>query len=160
MITVRTARAGDEASLVAIDDLTWTAANSPAPPPEGPRVFFGDRLDPADALVAELDGIVAGYAGLRNAVALPSHAHVLEINGVAVHPSAGGRGVGQRLVEAVVEEARSRGARKLTLRVLGPNDVARRLYRRCGFVEEGVLRDEFLLEGRYVDDVLMARYLA
>ncbi len=158
MITVRTARVDDDAALAAIDELTWSAANSPAPPPEGPRAFFGERLDPADALVAEVDGVVAGYAALR-ATALPSHAHVLEINGVAVHPAAGGRGVGRRLVEAAVEEARSRGARKVTLRVLGPNAAARRLYARCGFVEEGLLRDEFLLLGRYVDDVLMARYL-
>jgi hypothetical protein len=45
---------------------------------------------------------------------------------------------------------------KVTLRVLGHNVGARRLYERCGFVPEGVLRGEFLLEGRYVDDVLMA----
>jgi len=40
--------------------------------------------------------------------------------------------------------------------VLGHNVGARRLYERCGFVPEGVLRGEFLLEGRYVDDVLVA----
>jgi RimJ/RimL family protein N-acetyltransferase len=44
--------------------------------------------------------------------------------------------------------------------VLGTNSTARRLYSRCGFVEEGVLRAEFLLDGRYVDEVLMARFLA
>ena len=56
-------------------------------------------------------------------------------------------------------EAARRGARKVTLRVLGTNAVARRLYARCGFVEEGVLRDEFVLDGRFVDDVFMARFL-
>ena len=159
MIEIRPARAADEAALVAVDELTWTPATSPAPPPDGPRTFFGERLDPADALVAELDGAVVGYATLRNTIPIAPHAHVLEINGVAVHPDASGRGVGQRLVTAAVAEARERGARKVSLRVLGPNAVARRLYARCGFVEEGVLRDEFLLAGRYVDDVLMARYL-
>jgi RimJ/RimL family protein N-acetyltransferase len=57
------------------------------------------------------------------------------------------------------QEARSRGARKLSLRVLGPNTAARGLYATCGFVIEGTLQAEFLLDGRYVDDVLMARYL-
>ena len=52
-----------------------------------------------------------------------------------------------------------RGARKLSLRVLGDNTVARGLYESCGFAVEGVLRDEFLVDGRYVDDVLMARDL-
>lgn len=32
--------------------------------------------------------------------------------------------------------------------------------RSCGFVVEGVRRDEFLLDGRYVDDMLMARDLS
>jgi RimJ/RimL family protein N-acetyltransferase len=50
-------------------------------------------------------------------------------------------------------------ARKVTLRVLGHNVGARRLYERGGLVPEGVLRDEFLLEGRHVDDVLMACHL-
>jgi len=57
-------------------------------------------------------------------------------------------------VEACIEQARSRGARKLSLRVLGGNVAARRLYELCGFTVEGVLSDEFFLGGRYVDDVL------
>jgi RimJ/RimL family protein N-acetyltransferase len=59
-------------------------------------------------------------------------------------------------VEACIEQARDRGARKLSLRVLGGNTAARRLYESCGFAVEGVLREEFFLAGRYDDDVLMA----
>ena len=86
----------------------------------------------------------------------PSHAHVLMVAGLGVDPEAQGRGVGRALVEAAVAEARARGARKLTLRVLGGNVTARRLYERCGFVVEGVLAREFLLDGEYADDVFMA----
>ena len=68
-----------------------------------------------------------------------------------VRPSSAGR-----LTEACIEQARSRGARKLSLRVLGGNVAARRLYESCGFTVEGVLCEEFFLGGRYVDDVLMA----
>ena len=52
--------------------------------------------------------------------------------------------------------ARGQGRRKLTLRVLGGNDGARRLYESRGFVIEGTLRGAFLLDGDYVDDHLMA----
>jgi RimJ/RimL family protein N-acetyltransferase len=41
--------------------------------------------------------------------------------------------------------------------VLGGNAPARRLYERCGFRVEGVLPEEFLIGGAYVDDVLMGR---
>jgi RimJ/RimL family protein N-acetyltransferase len=40
--------------------------------------------------------------------------------------------------------------------VFAPNDRARRLYERCGFEVEGVLRGEFRAGDDYVDDVLMA----
>lgn len=157
---MRWARVDDDAALVAIDEMTWTAAVSPAPLPPVGAPFFDDRTPPADVLVAELDGVVVGYATVGNSFPMPSHAHVLELRGLAVAPTAAGRGVGRRLVDAVVAEAGSRGARKVSLRVLGPNTVARRLYERCGFEVEGVLRGEFRLDGRYVDDVLMARRLA
>ncbi len=81
------------------------------------------------------------------------------IRGLAVSPDHQGRGVGRALVDAAIEEATRRGAVKLTLRVLDTNGGARRLYAAAGFVSEGVLADEFLLEGRTVDDHLLARRL-
>ncbi|WP_143674119.1 GNAT family N-acetyltransferase, partial [Streptomyces caniscabiei] len=45
------------------------------------------------------------------------------------------------------------------LRVLGHNTPARKLYESEGFVVEGVLPEEFLIDGAYVDDVLMGRRL-
>jgi ribosomal protein S18 acetylase RimI-like enzyme len=159
MMEVRFARLEDEAALRKIDTLTWTADVSPAPVPPGGAPFFGERSRPADVLVAEIDGVVAGYAVLGQVVPLPSHAHVLEVRGLAVDPAYQRHGAGRRLMEASVAEARSRAARKLSLRVLGPNVKARQLYESCGFVVEGILRGEFLLHGQYVDDVLMARTL-
>lgn len=157
---VRSARPEDDDALRGIDAESWTSAVSPAPLPGPDEPFFGDRTTPADVLVAEVDGVVAGYVGLRQVIPVPSHAHVLEVNGLAVGPAHRGRGVAGALVLAAVDEARRRGTRKLTLRVLGSNPGARRVYERCGFVVEGVLREEFLLDGTYVDDVLMARDLA
>jgi ribosomal protein S18 acetylase RimI-like enzyme len=87
---------------------------------------------------------------------LASNAHVRAITGLAVDPAAQRRGVGRRLVEAARARAVEEGATRLTLRVLAHNAGALRLYEACGFVREGVLRGEFVLEGRAVDDVLMA----
>ena len=156
VMTIRQARPEDEAELSEIDAATWTAGVSPAPPPPAGAAFFGQRTGPADVLVAETGGVVAGYAALGQSVPLASRSHVLDIRGLAVHPDRQRCGVGRRLVEACIEQARSRGARKLSLRVLGANTAARRLYESCGFTVEGVLREEFFLAGRYADDVLMA----
>jgi ribosomal protein S18 acetylase RimI-like enzyme len=158
-VEIRPARLTDETAIQQIDAVTWTADNSPVAPPPPDWPFFGERNQLADVLVAEGDGQVVGYAIVRQYLPIASHRDVLEINGLAVDPVHQGHGVGRQLVEACAQQARSRGARKLTLRVLGNNDRARRLYEACGFQIEGVLRDEFFLGGRYVDDVLMARFL-
>lgn len=154
--TIRQARLEDEPELRDIDAATWTADVSPAPPPAADAPFFGDRTAPGDVLVAESGHVIAGYAALGQSPRLASHSHVLQIRGLAVHPARQRGGVGRRLVEACIEQARSRGARKLSLRVLGDNIAARRLYESCGFIAEGILREEYFLGGRYVDDVLMA----
>jgi ribosomal protein S18 acetylase RimI-like enzyme len=154
--TIRQARPEDEPKLRDIDAATWTAGVSPAPPPAADAAFFGERIAPADVLVAETGRVIAGFAALSQSRPLASRSHVLEIRGLAVHPARQRCGVGRRLVEACIEQARSRGARKLSLRVLGGNVAARRLYESCGFTVEGVLCEEFFVGGRYVDDVLMA----
>lgn len=158
MLITRPARVEDDATLLAIDDATWTSAVSPAPAPEGRTTFF-ERQMVEGVLVAELDGVVSGYVSTYQNIPLPSHAHVLAVNGLAVAPEAQGRGVGRALVEAVLAAAKQRGLVKVTLRVLGHNTGARRLYERCGFVTEGVLKGEFVLDGQPIDDVLMAYYL-
>ena len=158
-ILVRLSRPDDAAELERIDRATWTQAVTPAPPPPSGSRFFGERSAPDDVLVAELDGAVAGYALLGRATPLPASDHVVTIAGLAVDPAWQRRGVGRALVQAAVSEAERRGARRLTLRVLGPNVPARRLYAACGFVVDGILRGEFHLGGGDVDDVLMARRL-
>ena len=158
-IEVRPATRADDGALARIDGLTWSSAVSPAPPPEPGSTFFGedDRRDDTDGvLVAELDGHLAGYVRMHQFFPVPSHAHVLEVNGMAVDPAYQRRGVARTLLAEARREAGRRGARKLSLRVLGPNDGARRLYEACGFVVEGVLVGEFELDGVEADDVLMA----
>ncbi len=155
-LTIRLGRRDDESALSRIDRATWSELSSPGPPPDASRPFFSDRTHPEDVLVAERDGVVVGWAKIEHPTPFPSSDHVWTITGLAVEPSAQGGGVGRALVEALIEEARSRGARRLTLRVFAANEVARRLYERCGFEVEGVLRGEFRAGDDYVDDVLMA----
>ena len=107
-------------------------------------------------LVAVVDGTIAGYVTIKPATELQASDHVLHISGLAVDDTVRRRGIGRALMDGAIAEARRRRARRLTLRVLGPNTAARRLYEACGFEVEGVLRGEFRLDGEDVDDVLMA----
>ncbi len=150
---IRPARADDAVAIAALDAATWSFDVTPSPRSSVPSSIDG-------MLVAEDGGEIVGYVAVGRATRLESNRHVADIRGLAVAPDHQGRGLGRALVEAALDAARERGARKVTLRVLGPNTAARALYESCGFVVEGVRRDEFLLDGRYVDDVLMARHLS
>jgi len=90
---------------------------------------------------------------------MPEGAHVFAVHGLAVAPHARGHGVGGALLEATEEHARRRGARKITLNVFATNAPARRLYARHGYVEVALRRDEFRIDGRWVDDLGLARRL-
>lgn len=126
----------------------------------GPGPFFGDSTSPDDVLVAECGGRLVGYLKIRPPSWLPSNAHVQQIQGLAVDPGARRRGVAAALLAAALTEARHRGARKLSLRVLGSNPGARALYAAAGYEVEGVLLEEFRLEdGSFTEDILMARRL-
>jgi ribosomal protein S18 acetylase RimI-like enzyme len=157
---IRIARSADEEELAVLDRAAWSTLHAVSPRPEPPYTpFFDERHPPGEFLVAELDGRIAGYVRIMQPIPLASHAHVLAIQGFAVAEEARGRGIGRALIRAAVAEARARGARRLTLRVLGHNTPARKLYESEGFAVEGVLPEEFLLDGAYVDDVCMGRAL-
>ena len=155
-IEIRLAVHEDDTALAAIDQETWTAEVTPAGKPDAARPFFDESTNPRDVVVVLVDGVVAGYAKLGRATPVAASDHVAMITGLAVARSFQRRGVGRAVLDAVVEEARARRCRRVTLRVLGHNAGARRLYEAAGFAVEGILRGEFFLDGVYVDDVLMA----
>ncbi|MFC9133094.1 GNAT family N-acetyltransferase [Streptomyces sp. NPDC057099] len=157
---IRPARLDDGEALGLLDRAVWSHQHAVQPRPEPPyEPFFAEQFLPRDCLVAELDGAVAGFLRLGTATSLACNAHVRMIRGLAVAEEARGHGVARALLRAAAEEARRQGARRITLRVLAHNTAARKLYESEGFVVEGVLTEEFFLDGAYVDDVFMGRSL-
>lgn len=115
------------------------------------QLFWSElgQLDSRHYLVA-LDGdTVLGYAGLCD---YPDEAWVQTL---AVTPAGQGRGVGSRLLAALLGEAARRGQRTTRLEVRADNLAAQRLYERHGFARTGVRRGYYQPSG--VDAVLMIR---
>jgi ribosomal protein S18 acetylase RimI-like enzyme len=160
-IEVRVARAADEAQLARLDRVAWTPDSGfPSVTRQAGGLFFTAGSPPQSHLVGTIDGAVVGYIRLAVPSPLPEEAHVLAVHGLAVAPEARRRGVATALLTAAEQRARERGARKLSLRVLSTNPDAIRLYTRFGFEQEGRLLSEFLIEGRWVDDLLLAKYIS
>ena len=79
--------------------------------------------------------------------------------GMGLLPHVRGRGLGHRLAAAALEHAGEQGFERVELEVFASNARAIALYRRLGFVQEGVKRRARKLDGAYDDDVLMALLL-
>lgn len=157
---IRLATLDDEDALGRLDRATWSTLHAVQPRPRPPyEPFYNERFGPRNHHVAELDGALVGYIRLGYPTPLACNSHVRQIQGLAVAEEARGTGVGRALLRAAQGEARRQGARRITLRVLGHNTPARKLYESEGFAVEGVLPEEFLLDGEYVDDVFMGRSL-
>jgi ribosomal protein S18 acetylase RimI-like enzyme len=158
-IRIRVALRSDEAALTELDRRTWATDNAITPLPEEGSAFFDHWHLPEQFLVAERDGRLIGFVRVVQPVPVDSGAHVRQIQGLAVDPAERRRGLGRALLDAAFNEARRQGAIRITLRVMSVNTKARRLYESLGFVIEGVLPEEFLIDGVYIDDILMGRAL-
>jgi len=100
-------------------------------------------------LVAVLDGQPVGMAS-----GVPAdEPGVVELISMWVSPTARGRGVGDRLIQAVEQWAGQGQAKVLRLAVVRGNAAAERLYQRCGFVGTGVL-SEVTPDGVRHEDVM------
>ena len=108
-------------------------------------------------LMAEVDGRVVGGADFQRG-RWTKNEHTATL-GVLLTPAARGRGIGEVLMRHGIEWARSVGIRKLKLGVFASNERAVALYRRLGFVEEGRLRGEVVLDERPTDEIVMALWL-
>ncbi len=84
-------------------------------------------------------------------------AHVGTV-GMMLEPEWRGRGLGKVLMEVLLAWAREHPAiHRVELEVLATNDPGMRLYRACGFEEEGRKRGAFRqADGRFIDAVLMS----
>lgn len=122
-----------------------------------PVAWFEDRLGGGRVfgalLVTRLEGVCGFYIpdGTKSA-------HKGVIWGTYVRPAARNAGIGRRLVETVVAAA-SHEVEILQLAVVSENEDARRLYTGLGFVEYGIERRALKQNGRYYDEVLMAKAL-
>lgn len=110
-------------------------------------------------LIAEVDGMPVGEINFRRG-ARAAFKHTVVV-GMSVALQWRGRGIGSALMQRALEWAKVQGdLRRVELWVYTSNAAAIRLYERHGFVVEGRRRGAIRVGDRYVDDLMMACYLA
>jgi len=117
------------------------------------------RLDTADGtlLVLWAHDRIAGFCKLEPK-ALNGYRHVIVLRIALLKPYRY-KGLGRHLLDAGVDWARTHGFRRIELTLNTNNLVARKLYDRSGFTQEGLLVAHYFDGQHYADEWIMARIL-
>jgi ribosomal protein S18 acetylase RimI-like enzyme len=159
-LIVRAAVSADDTALLGLERVGWTPGSGfPSTDHHRRTQFFTDRRVPASFLVAVRAGRIVGFAAVRAKSPFAEAAHVQAVWSLVVAPDQRRQGVASALLDGAERLARTRGARKISLHVLGSNTAALRLYETHGYLVEGREREEFLIDGAYIDDVTLAKPL-
>jgi len=159
--SVRPARAEDAGAICAIynEGIADRATLETEPrTPDERRSWLAARDARYPVVVVESDGVVVGWASLNIFNARDAYRHVADIS-VYVARAARGKGAGTALLARLVELGRESGFHKVVLAGFPTNAASVALYLRLGFREVGVYREQGLLDGRWVDVLLMERLL-
>jgi phosphinothricin acetyltransferase len=110
-------------------------------------------------IVAEIDGIVRGYAYVSPYRPRPVYRHTVE-NSVYVENGWAGRGLGNKLMAALIERCVAGGWRQMVA-VVGDsrNAPSLALHARHGFRPVGTLRSVGFKHGQWRDSMLLQREL-
>lgn len=86
--------------------------------------------------------------------------HKGHVVGMYVTPEARRKGIGQAMLEKLFEYTRKiEGLEQLNLMVTSTNENAIAVYRSLGFEQYGIEKRAMKVDGRYVDELLMVKFL-
>jgi L-amino acid N-acyltransferase YncA len=126
--------------------------------PDERRAWLEGRSPRHPVLVAERGGTIVGWSSVNPFNPRACYDHVGDFS-IYVERAARGSGVGRRLLEALIAGARELGYHKLVLAAFPHNAAGCALYARCGFRTVGIYREQGMLNGKWVDVILMERLL-
>ena len=104
------------------------------------------------------EGTVVGWGSLNQFNPRPVYDHVADFS-VYVAREQRGRGIGDALLGALEKRARLLGYHKMVLAAFPTNAPGTRLYERHEFKTVGVYHEQGLLDGRWVDVIIMEKLL-
>ena len=160
MLVVRPAAIADLKVITAIYNeaiLTTVATFDTEPKSEVEReVWFAAHDTRHPILVAQIDGVVIGWASLSKWSERPAYAGTAEIS-LYVLAAYRGQGIGKQLIEAVVAEGEKVGLHTIVARIVAGNQASIRLHEAAGFQHIGVMREVGRKFGQLLDVYLMQK---
>ncbi len=118
-----------------------------------------ERIRSPDDLtvVAEKDSEIIGVLTIQRGM-YRKNRHTANL-GIAIKTGHRRKGLGRKLISSGIDWCRDNYVKKLNLEVFSSNTNAIGLYETMGFVVEGARKGQFVIDGKYVDDVFMTYWL-
>ena len=161
-ITIRSATLDDFPAITAIynEAVRTTTATFDTEPrsKEHQKEWFDGHTGRYPLLVAVSDGSVVGWASITRWSDRKAYDATGEIS-FYVRADFRGRGIGRRLTDAIIEEARKQEFHSLIARVAGESEVSLRMCRSAGFADIGVMTEVGRKFGRFLDVHLLQKML-
>ena len=109
-------------------------------------------------IVAEANDRIVGMAYLvRGKFEKNKHVGFL---GISVLKGKRGIGVGEAMMKYMMEWSQQQDElEKISLTVFSTNKAAINLYRKFGFEIEGINKKQYKIEGKYIDEIMMGKFL-
>lgn len=159
-VTVRPARDTDLSAIQyiynqGIEDRIATLDTEPKSAAEIAS-WWSEHDDRYAVLVATEDESVVAWASLNPFSHRCAHAAIADLS-IYVERSHRGRGLGLLMMPMLEEQARKAAFQKIVLHTY--NEIAKQLYRRCGYREVGVFEKHGIVDERYIDVTAMEKLL-
>jgi L-amino acid N-acyltransferase YncA len=122
----------------------WLAARGPRHP-----VIVAETTGPATTIA---------WGSLNPYNPRDCYRHVADFS-IYVERASRGKGVGKLMLTRLVELAREHGYHKMVLSAFPTNSGGMALYEKLGFRTVGIYREQGLLDGRWVDTIVMEKLL-
>ncbi len=126
--------------------------------PQERRQWLAARGPRHPVVVADDDGRVIAWGSLNAFNPREAYRHVADFS-IYVERAYRGKGVGRQLLAHLIDLARALGYHKMVLSAFPFNGAGMALYERMGFRTVGIYREQGLLDGRWVDTVVMEKLL-
>jgi phosphinothricin acetyltransferase len=126
--------------------------------PDERRQWLKSRAPRHPVVVADDGHGVVAWGSLNPFNPRDAYRHVVDFS-IYVERGHRGRGVGKVLLARLIELAREHGYHKMVLSAFPSNGAGMALYERLGFRTVGIYREQGMLDGRWVDTIVMEMLL-
>lgn len=120
--------------------------------------WFKQHDNKFQILVDEVNTVISGWASLSRWSDRPAYEGTAE-NSVYVKKEFQRKGIGRKLLSALIQNARENGLHTIIARIAEDNETSIRMHAESGFIIIGVMKEAGRKFDRYIDVTLMQKIL-